>query len=232
MENLLAVIPARGGSKGIINKNIKDLNGKPLIYYTLERCKALFKDDRILVTSDSQTILEYCESLKISSSYRRPESLSADETPMIDTVLHAVDWYNSKFGNSVTDVIVLQPTSPLRQLGDLVDAIGIYMERKLKSLVSVSPLMNPPEECIKLSEDENWEYILKDKNKVEMRQKYKNNFFWIDGSIYINSIEFAKKNKSFLVPGETFPFITSDKYNIDIDHERDFDLVKAILSYS
>lgn len=137
---VLAIIPARGGSKGLPRKNIRPLNGKPLIAYTIEESKKSEYINRIVVSTEDKEIAE------VSNKYgakiiKRPLELAKDNTPTIDVVLHTLD----DLKNNEPDIIVLlQPTSPLRTSQDIDNAIKSFIEQDCDSVVSVCEIEHSP----------------------------------------------------------------------------------------
>ena len=204
--NYLIFIPARGGSKGVKNKNLKLLKGKPLIAYTLNaaiKISKLVKSD-IFLSTDSKKIYNYCKNKIKISKYIRPKYLANDRSNIFDSIIHSVN-YLKKINKSYDAVILLQPTSPARNTKELYLALKFFERKKLESLASVCKMREHPNEIIKLKK-ENFKYLLKRKNKNNQRQQYKK-FFFIDGDFYIANLDFLKENKSFLSEKKTCPFI-------------------------
>ena len=166
MSFTLAFIPARGGSKGITNKNLALINGIPLIYYTLNICKKINVNDTF-VSSDNEEILAYCSSQGFQSKYKRPDNLSTDTSPTIEAVFHGIDWYQRANNIQVDNVILLQPTFPLRKYKEVNKALRFYNLNKLKSLVSVSPMREHPFECIDVDKNMEWEFIKNPQKKSQ-----------------------------------------------------------------
>ncbi len=117
LDEVLVIIPARGGSKGVPKKNIKLLNGKPLIQYTLEFASNIFSSDQICVSTDSQEIMDFTEDFGISVPFIRPDAIATDKASMRDVLLHAINYYKVQ-GKAYRYLFLLQPTSPLRQQED------------------------------------------------------------------------------------------------------------------
>ena len=142
-KKVLALIPARGGSKGIKNKNIADLCGKPLISYTIESAKNSKYIDDIVVTTDSRQIAEVSEKYGAEIPFIRPIELAGDTSKTIDAVIHAIDKLNEL--KRIYDVLVLlQPTQPLRTYEDIDNSIECFFRNDEKSLVSVSLVEDHP----------------------------------------------------------------------------------------
>lgn len=133
---ILAVIPARSGSKGVPNKNIKNLGEKPMIEYTIDAAKCSKCFDRIILTTDSEEIQSVAKKAGVEAPFLRPKDLSRDCSPLIDAITHALLWCE---GDKVKYDIVylLQPTSPFRNKDHIAKALYIYIRKKADTLVSV-----------------------------------------------------------------------------------------------
>ena len=134
---VLGVIPARGGSKGIKNKNIKELNGRPLINYTIEAAKNSANLDDFIVTTDSEKIATICRNAGANVPFKRPDDLATDTALAMDTIKHAVLKYEELKSINVDIVVMLQPTSPLRKSEHIDDAISKFKESGFDSSISV-----------------------------------------------------------------------------------------------
>ncbi|MCL4268001.1 MAG: acylneuraminate cytidylyltransferase family protein [Anaerolineales bacterium] len=136
MSKILGIIPARGGSKGIPGKNIRLLNGKPLIYYTVEAARASELIDQLILTTDSPEIAEIGKSLGVDVPFLRPPELAQDDTPMLPVLEHAIQHVESG-GWQPEIIVLLQPTAPLRRGEHIRLAVNMLMESKCDSVVSV-----------------------------------------------------------------------------------------------
>ncbi|TGL45834.1 cytidylyltransferase domain-containing protein [Leptospira perdikensis] len=225
---ILAFIPARGGSKGIIGKNLHPVAGKPLLYYTIDIAKQL--GDLVLpfLSTDDKKIKEYANSLGLTDEYLRPEILATDTSSTLDAVLHGVDWYERENKTAIDAVLLLQPTSPIRKLEELKEAILFFEKEKLSSLVSVTVMREHPFECIE-SDTSGWSFLAKPKQEVSGRQSYTGKYYFLDGSFYIASLSFLKEKRAFVREGETFLFESKLKYSIDIDEIEDLEIAESIL---
>lgn len=128
--SLLAVIPARGGSKGLPNKNILDCAGKPLIAWTIEAARAATGIDAILVSTDSDQIAEVARRAGADVPFLRPDTLATDDASLLDAIAHAWRHFPSPAGVPFDYVVILQPTSPLRHEGYISDAISRYFAQR------------------------------------------------------------------------------------------------------
>ena len=227
---VLIFIPARGGSKGIPGKNLTKLNGEPLIKYTLDTVKELVKNNNNwipFISTDNNEILTYCMSEGFKMDYLRPEKLSKDNSPMIDAILDALDWL-SKNNQSVDSVLLLQPTSPLRDINSLLEAIALAKGKKDFSIVSTTNMREHPCECIEINKD-GWSYLSKPESSSQQRQSYDSNYYFMDGSFYFASKNFLMKNKTFLKENKTEFFNLSHYWPIDIDEYEDLVVASAIM---
>ncbi len=130
-KKVLAIIPARGGSKGVPSKNIKDLGGKPLIAWTIEAAKSVKEIDSVIVSSDSELIISVAKKHGAEVPFKRPEELATDGAKSIDVINHAMDFFEGKYDI----VVVLQPTSPLRSAHHVRSALKDFMNREAKAMV-------------------------------------------------------------------------------------------------
>lgn len=225
---LLAVIPARGGSKGIPRKNVALLKGRPLIEYTIEAAlKSRFIDD-ILLSTDDDEIASVGQRLGLDVSYRRPAELAGDATAMIDTLEHGIHWIENARGKLPDEVILLQPTSPLRSTQDIDDAVALFRESGAQSLVSVHIMGEHPCECIVGSTNE-WEYLVPPPEGAVRRQDYKNDFFFINGAIYLAGTQILLSRRGFIYPQETVIFVMPRERGLDIDVHLDLRIAEAII---
>ena len=229
---ILIFIPARGGSKGIPGKNLIDLNGKPLIEYTLNTVKKLMSNSKFdfypFISSDDDKILKYCTEKGFNSDYKRPKSISGDKSILIDAIWDALNWLLTNKNIAPDAVLLLQPTSPIRQKKDILKAINRVKDNNNFSLVSVTKMREHPYECVKINNN-SWSYLSEINHQILGRQDYEENFFFIDGSFYFASTEFLRKNNSFIVKNKTEFHIVNQLLAIDIDTEQDLKIAKAIL---
>jgi N-acylneuraminate cytidylyltransferase/CMP-N,N'-diacetyllegionaminic acid synthase len=150
---VLGIIPARGGSKSVPNKNIAMLASKPLIAYTIQAALDAKNIDRTIVSTDSQKIGDTALTYGAELPFLRPSELAQDDTPGIEPILHAVCWLDENEGYRPDYVMVLQPTSPLRTNQDIESAVQLAQEREADSVVSVCPADQHPYWMKKLTND-------------------------------------------------------------------------------
>ncbi|MBD5229529.1 MAG: acylneuraminate cytidylyltransferase family protein [Bacteroidales bacterium] len=148
----LFIIPARGGSKGIPKKNIAPLNGRPLIDYTIQTALALAPQSRIILSTDSDEITETARRCGLEVAYRRPDALATDTAGSREVILDAMDWADAQ-GVDYDAVVLLQPTSPLRSVGDVENALALYTP-DIDMVVSVTEARsNPYYNCFETDAD-------------------------------------------------------------------------------
>lgn len=122
---IIAIIPARGGSKRLPGKNIKDLAGKPMIAWTIEAAIQSDIFDHILVSTDDEEIAKISKAFGANVPFLRPAEISTDHATTNDVVTHMVDWIENKYGQTVSIVTILQPTSPLRTAADIAQPLTL-----------------------------------------------------------------------------------------------------------
>jgi len=229
---ILIFIPARGGSKGIPGKNLVELNGKPLIQYTLEITRELMGNKTYdwlpFISTDDEKIASFCKSRDLEMEYKRPKELAGDKSPMIDAIWDALKWLEQKKNIIPDSVLLLQPTSPLRDINDILNAIDKVQNEKTFSTVSVTHMREHPYECIVKHKDD-WSFLAKPSKRHFGRQDYKDNFFFIDGSFYFASIDFIKKYQTFLIENKTQFHLLSQRWPIDIDDEDDLKVAASFI---
>ncbi len=218
---ILAIIPARGGSKAIPKKNITNLNGKPLIKYTIEAAQNSTKLDKIFLSSDDKEIINIAKECGINSEYTRPEKLATDKASTTDVVLDAICWLETH-ENYIPDIVVLlQPTSPLRTADDIDGAVEQFVNSRKDCLVSVHEMIEHPYECVGNIDKDDWQYLVKQDKKKTRRQDYKDKFYYINGALYLVDIGFLQKGKTFIQDLNTSFYIMPHDRGIDIDEYSD-----------
>ena len=226
---VLAIIPARGGSKGIPKKNIVDLNGKPLIQYTVDIAIESKKIDRVFLSSDDNEIIETVKKLGVYSDYKRPPHLASDTATATDVVIDALDWLEENEGYKPDAVILLQPTSPLRVLSDIDGAIEYFYQNSKDCLVSVHEMIEHPYECVYGIEKDDWQYLAKQNINATRRQDYKEKFYYINGAIYMVNVDYFKQNRLFIKEKNTSFYIMPHERGIDIDEYSDLKRAEFLL---
>ena len=223
------IIPARKDSKGLPGKNTKLLCGKPLIDYSIETALEIFDKESIIISSDSEAIISNAKE-KGLKTILRPKDLATDNSPIIDTLIHTIRFSEENFGIKIINVLLLQPTFPIRDSNELRKAINIFVDKKLSSLVSVTEMREHPSECVNIPEEESkkWHFLI-DPNNITNRQNYLGNYFFVNGNFYISTAESLLKKKTFFYESTNF-FKCKDIYLADIDNIQDFEYAEYLLS--
>jgi len=223
-KKVLAVIPARCGSKGLPRKNIRNLCGKPLIAWTIEEAKKSNYIDKIIVSTEDREIANISKKYGAEIPFIRPKELASNTAKGIDVIKHAINYFKEEF----KIIILLQPTSPLRTVEDINNAFKEFIrKRRAKAIVSVCELDHPIQWSNSLPDNLNMSnfinYSIKNKNRQELKKYYRFN-----GAIYISEIDYLKDNDGFL-GNETYAFIMNRENSVDIDNKIDFKLAEILL---
>ncbi|MBM0636715.1 acylneuraminate cytidylyltransferase family protein [Campylobacter sp. VicNov18] len=217
----LAIIPARGGSKGIKKKNLALLNEHPLIYYTIRAAQNSQYIDKILVSSDNDEILEYAKAKNVQC-LKRPSDLAKDDTTSDKVLLHALEFYKN-----YENVILLQPTSPLRNHTHINEAFKLYQQSKADALISVCAYDNKILKAFICDKNNNLKGICNDNYAFMPRQKLPKTYM-SNGAIYILNIKKFLKKPSFLQKN-TKHFLMDEIASLDIDNLNDLKKAEEIL---
>lgn len=224
--SIVAIIPARGGSKGLPKKNIKMLNNKPLIAHTIDVAKKCEHIDRVIVSTDSSEIAEISKAYGAEVPFLRPENLANDTATTIDVLKHAIHFLEKEEDEEVEHIVLLQPTSPLRSLDDVTRALDVYIENEKElPLISVCEAQTHPYLLKKIDGHTITDYI--EKPVVTRRQDYPD-VYELNGAIYICPKENIENG--FIYKENAIPFVMERENSVDIDDEVDFLLAEAIMS--
>jgi CMP-N-acetylneuraminic acid synthetase len=225
---ILGLIPARGGSKGVPRKNIKLLNGKPLIQYTIDAAKKSKYLSRIIVSTDDLEIAEISRKLGIEVPFMRPKELSNDNTPTLDVIIHTISYFNS-IGNTFDGVCLLQPTCPFRTTEFIDRAVEKYINTAVDCLVSVLPVPHQfnPHWVFEVNSKGYLTVATGDEMLIPRRQDLPLAYYR-DGSVYIlNSNNLLNRNTLL---GEQLGFIENDpNYNVNIDTISDWNIAEELM---
>lgn len=222
---MLAVVPARAGSKRLPNKNVLSLNGKALVTYTFEAIQRSKYISKTVVTSDSDEILELSRSFHDTFQVKRPAVLASDHATSIDVLLHSVDIACDLGDFDI--VCLLQPTSPLRTASDIDAAIELYIEKQADGVVSMTECEHPPAWSTVIEPMEEFiDFVtsLSNSRSQDFKKHYR-----LNGAIYLINRDILLSEKKLLLDSNYYPFIMSQKNSVDIDTALDFMLAEAII---
>lgn len=212
--SLLALIPARGGSKGIPRKNIRPFCGKPLLQWTIDAALAAPSVDRVVVTTDDPEIAEIALAGGAEVPFLRPPELASDTAPGIAPVLHVLQQLPD-----VSDLLLLQPTSPLRRVEDIEAIVALRRQAGNDAIVSVSSSSKHPAWMFSLSKDRVLQPLI-DKSDVACRQQLPPAYA-LNGALYLASRTFLEREKSFFGV-QTLGYVMSPEHSVDIDTPLDW----------
>lgn len=226
-KKFLAIIPARYGSKRLKLKNIKPFDGKPLLHWTLEASLNSKYIDYTIVSSDSQVILETIKNKQVIKQ-KRDYKLACDESSSYDVVLDSFNYFKSLYTEKIDYIILLQPTSPLRNSIHIDEAIENLFTKKATSIISVCECEHNPLLSNTLSKDCKMIDFL-DKNIINKRSQDLETYYRINGAIYIIHNDAFIKEKAFYSKENTYAYVMQQKYSVDIDTILDFKIAEILL---
>lgn len=222
-KSVLAIIPARGGSKGIKGKNIFSIEGKPLIAYTIEAACASEYIDTVIVSTDNQEIADVSKAYGAEVPFLRPAELASDYAKTIDAVLHAV-YTLKEMGKEYDYLVLLQPTQPLRSAEDIDHAI-ILCDKEMRGVVSISRVKDHPV-LMRYMNAQGEMCKLLELNSTVRRQDMPD-YYRVNGCVYVNPMSEVTGELSF--NDNPIPYIMPVERSVDIDGYEDIALVEYYL---
>lgn len=225
-KKILAIIPARGGSKGIPGKNIKLLCGKPLIVYTIEAALRSKYLDRIIVSTDDEEISRISKKSG-AEVIERPAELAQDNTPTYPLVEHVTKHFKKTEQYNPDAVILLQPTSPLRTTDDIDRAIELFLSNKCESVISVFEVGQTVYISLKMV-GKFLQPIFSKKFFIQGQRQILPKAYITNGAIFISSLSNLHRYKNFYNK-KVLPYIMPLEKSVNIDHKVDFDLAELLI---
>lgn len=213
---VLAVVPARGGSKGVPNKNVRQLVGRPLLAWTLDAAAGSRYLDKVVVSSDDPTIIEMTRKLGGDAPFVRPAALARDETPGIEPILHALQMLP---GYDL--IVVLQPTSPLRQAIDIDGCLERLIEMRATTCVAVTEAHNHPYWTYLTDRSERLVPFVKVAPNAALRRQDLPRALTVNGAVYVSTVASLLAQRSFLQE-DTVAYEMPAERSLDIDTLEDF----------
>jgi CMP-N,N'-diacetyllegionaminic acid synthase len=224
---MLAIIPARSGSKGIKNKNLRIIDNKSLLEWTLSTAEKSKKITKILISTDCKKIQKIGKNYsKVISFFLRPKELAKDTSIVTDAIVYSLAKLKKNYNIYYENFVVLQPTSPLLEASDIDKAINKYFKFKTDSLVSVSECLYPPNWCTYLDKKDRIKLIDYQIMKLKNRQDLKKTFYF-NGAIRILSTKFFLRKKNYFSK-KTIGFCIPQYKGIDIDTHYDLELTRLV----
>lgn len=232
-ENVLAVIPARGGSKGLPKKNLLPLLETPLVAYTIEAAKKCSSLDRIILSTDSQDIANIGIDHGIEVPFIRPSELATDVAHPYKVLQHAVNYLASTEDYTPNIIVTLQPTSPLRTSNHIDEVVNVLQNNpKMDSAISVSETPFSPYWMFTINNDILLPFVSDGTDYSLTRRQDLNKVYKPNGAVYATTYKLLMNNNiifSAFSSGNTGYVVMDDISSLDIDTELDFKLVEAVL---
>lgn len=233
MSSILGLITARGGSKGISGKNIKELAGKPLIAWTIEAAQSAGVFDRIILSSDDVSIQNVARTYGCEVPFLRPAELASDTAGHVEVVVHALEWLREQEGYTPEYVMLLQPTSPTRQDFHIREAVEQVREHPdADSVLSVAYVPNSYNSKKTMALVDGYlrlvhtgEPIYK---RVARRQNLQNEYY-STGLIYLCKTSLLLGDNPNLYGDKTVPYVIDQRYVLDIDEPSDWDTAEQAM---
>ena len=225
--NVLGIVPARGGSKGIPRKNISSVAGRPLLAYTVDAVRESRRLGHVVLSTDDEAIAEAGRALGLDAPFLRPAALAADDTPMMPVLRHAVDEMAAR-GFAADAVVLLQPTSPLRRGGHIDAAVELLERTGADSVVSVVEVPHhfSPASVMRLDGERLAPYAA---GPVVTRRQDKPRVYARNGPAVL-AARVAALDRASLYDGDCRPLIMSAEESLDVDSPWDLELLEFILS--
>ncbi|MFT6901227.1 MAG: CMP-N,N'-diacetyllegionaminic acid synthase [Colwellia sp.] len=227
-KKVLAIIPARGGSKRLPRKNVLPLCGKPLIVWSIEAAQQSSYIDKIMVSTDDAEIAKIAEQYGAEVPFIRPSKLASDVASTIDVIIHAVNYYKAN-GEKYDYVMILQPTSPLRSSRHISGAIKLLQEKKADAIISVCETEHSPLWANTLSESSSLELFLREEIKNKRSQDLPK-YYRLNGAIYLINVINLLAEKTMFISNNIYAYKMNKKSSVDIDEDLDFLFAECILN--
>ena len=222
-KSVLGLIMARGGSKGLPRKNLREIGGKPLIAWSVEAGKQSQFIDRLILSSDDEEIIETVRQLECEIPFVRPESLATDASSPVDVIRHALESLPEKYDY----LVLLQPTSPLRIASDIDRCVELCYQNKAPACVTIVESEKNPYWMYELQGDRRLEPVMSEAARIVRRQDLPKTYT-LNGAVFVARADWIVDQDDFLGPdtlGSEMPRVRS----IDIDSETDLVVADAIL---
>ncbi len=223
-KSILAIIPARAGSKGVKDKNIRKINGKPLIAWTIDVAIKSKYIDKLILSSEDDKICKIAKKLSCDVPFVRPAEYALDETPMIKVIHHAILNMNDKYDY----VVLLQPTSPLRETEDIDQAISLCISKKAPSCVTICESNKSPYWMYMREEDEILKPFISYPEHLFDRRQSLPTVYMLNGAVFVAECDWILSKNSFMSE-DTVSYIMEQSKSFDIDTELDFIIAESML---
>ena len=222
---MIAIIPARGGSKGLPRKNVRPLHGKPLIAYTVEEALKARNIDRVIISTDDEEIAKIAVEFGAELPFMRPAELASDTAMAVDNYIYTIDRLEKEGGKSIDAFVVLQPTSPLRIASDIDGAIELFQKKDADSVISYTKEAHPVSWHKYLDEEGRFVDIME--ASINNRQNNRVSYY-PNGAVYVFRTSIIRERKYYTK--ESYAYIMPRTRSVDIDFIEDFEYAEFLLS--
>jgi CMP-N,N'-diacetyllegionaminic acid synthase len=226
---VLGLIPARGGSKGIPRKNLVQLDGQPLIAYSIEAARNSSLITDVMISTDDAEIAAAGEALGVKVPRLRSPQYATDSAGVVEVVEEALDWLRRDGKPEPELVVLLQPTSPLRSAQDIDGTIAALRANGCESAISVHEMIEHPAECVTVTAD-GWRYLVPPPAGSTRRQDYAGSYQFINGAVYAVTPRFLRKNRCFVMDSAMTALYEMDRARgVDINYPFDLKVAEAFI---
>jgi len=224
---MLAIIPARGGSKGLPGKNIKLLDGVPLICHSIKAALASNLVDRVIVSTEDNEIASIAKNCGAEVPFMRSIDLAYDTSMVMDSYLQVVDWIAKENSKPIKSFVALLPTVPLRTSKDIDDAIKIFNDKNANSVISVVEAPVPLHWNSSITKEGILKNYSSEFNAIKNRQELEKTYV-PNGAIYVFRTEVLRSTRQYYTE-KTYPYVMPRERSADIDELLDFEWVEYLL---
>lgn len=225
---MIAIIPARGGSKGVPGKNIRNLCGKPLITYTISAALKSKSIEKVIVTTDSLEIATIAKEYGADVPFVRPADLASDTASAVDVYLHAINFLQEELHESIEKLMVLLPTAPFRNEKHIDEAFELFQNAKADTLISMKEADTPISWYYEKDASSRVRNIGFDSDKAVVNRQLNQKYYVPNGAIYILDRQLLLEKRTYYT-NNTVAYVMGSEESIDIDHEIDFMLAELLM---
>lgn len=229
-KTFLGIIPARGGSKGLPRKNILPLNGKPLITWSIEAGQKSRYLDMVMVTTDDQDIAQTAKNAGAEVPFMRPADLSGDTASSIDVIEHTINFYSKQRQQDFDYIVLLEPTSPLRETDDIDLAIERLLESQAEAITGIAKTESQNPAFLLKMDTEGFLKGYDQKGLRSLRRQDINEVYFLEGTIYISTTEALLRERTFY-HDKTIGYVVPKYKSLEIDDIDDLVMVEAIMKH-
>ncbi len=235
MSGILGLIIARAGSKGMRNKNMRELGGKPLLAYTLEAAAAAKTLDRIIISTDSLEMADLAKNTGVEAPFMRPPELATDEARSQDVILHALDFLRDSCNYAPCAIMILQPTSPFRTPADIAACVRLFVERQPDGVISITETDSHPYAAKTLGADGSVVPFFPEADMTANRQTWPQ-AYGLNGAVFLRRSEIYRnwdENAKLGINPEgkrVLGYVMPRERSVEIDDELDFELAELLMA--